>query len=81
MSEKGMENLKAQNLKERCPSGLRCNLGKVVWGQLHRGFESLPLWFIFCPLMSLVLFTLLYYNSVKKQDNTEKGNLPQSPSE
>ena len=63
MSEKGMENLKAQNLKERCPSGLRCNLGKVVWGQLHRGFESLPLWFVFCPLMSLVLFTLLYYNS------------------
>ena len=28
---------------ERCPSGRWCNLGKVVWGQLHRGFESPPL--------------------------------------
>ena len=28
---------------EGCPSGRWCNLGKVVWGQLHRGFESPPL--------------------------------------
>lgn len=28
---------------ERCPSGRWCNLGKIVWGQLHRGFESPPL--------------------------------------
>lgn len=28
---------------ERCPSGRWCNLGKIVWGQLHQGFESLPL--------------------------------------
>ena len=27
---------------EGCPSGRWCNLGKVVWGQLHRGFESPP---------------------------------------
>ena len=32
---------------ERCPSGLRCNLGKVVWGQLHQGFESPPLCLFF----------------------------------
>ena len=23
-----------------CPSGLWCNLGKVVWSQIHRGFKS-----------------------------------------
>ena len=34
---------KLKNDKERCPSGLRCNLGKVVWEQFHRGFESHPL--------------------------------------
>ena len=28
---------------ERCPSGRRSTLGKRVWGQLHRGFESRPL--------------------------------------
>ncbi len=28
---------------ERCPSGLRCTLGKRVWGKTHRGFESPPL--------------------------------------
>ena len=28
---------------ERCPSGRWCNLGKVVWAQVHRGFESPPL--------------------------------------
>ena len=25
---------------EGCPSGRWCNLGKVVWAQVHRGFES-----------------------------------------
>ena len=28
---------------EGCPSGRWCNLGKVVWAQVHRGFESPPL--------------------------------------
>ena len=28
---------------EGCPSGLWCDLGRVVWGQLHREFESHPL--------------------------------------
>ncbi len=28
---------------ERCPSGLRCTLGKRVWRRLHRGFKSRPL--------------------------------------
>jgi integrase len=28
---------------ERCPSGLRSTLGKRVYGQTYRGFESLPL--------------------------------------
>ena len=28
---------------ERCPSGLRCTLGKRVWMKIHRGFKSLPL--------------------------------------
>ena len=27
---------------EGCPSGRWCNLGKVVWAQVHRGFESPP---------------------------------------
>ena len=34
---------KNRRILERCPSGRWCNLGKVVWGQLHRGFESPPL--------------------------------------
>ena len=29
--------------REGCPSGRWCNLGKVVWAQVHRGFESPPL--------------------------------------
>ena len=31
---------------EKCPSGLRCNLGKVVYGRLYPGFESLLLRFL-----------------------------------
>ena len=28
---------------ERCPRGRRSALGKRVWAETHRGFESLPL--------------------------------------
>ena len=32
-----------QSKVERCPSGLRSTLGKRVYGELYRGFESRPL--------------------------------------
>ena len=36
-------NERTEQRLERCPSGRWCNLGKVVWAQVHRGFESPPL--------------------------------------
>ena len=36
-------NVRTEQRLERCPSGRWCNLGKVVWAQVHRGFESPPL--------------------------------------
>jgi hypothetical protein len=35
--------VKMNNMRRGRIVGLVRHLGKVVWGQLHRGFESLPL--------------------------------------
>ena len=54
----GFYNILGKNQIEGCPSGLRCNLGKVVWEQFHRGFESHPLCIKDSPT---VVWTVFYY--------------------
>ena len=59
---------------ERCPSGLWCDLGRVVWGQLHREFESHPL--CIKPSLALLVLGFILGNGFGLQINTwfEKNN-------
>ena len=57
---------------ERCPSGLRCKPGTFVWGQLHRGFESLPLRFLFKLYLKNQMITNFFKTQINKEDFREK---------
>ena len=45
---------------ERCPSGLRCTLGKCVWMKIHRGFKSLPLRIKIIKMRFIYIYILLF---------------------